>query len=506
MKRRLKFLLKIFLAAFVLLCLFLLFERVRGKISLARYKRELIAQGVKLDPRDFVSRAPESDNGAPQVLEGIRRLKPGAVLPNYYPPAMRTIPSGRAVIGFRESEWVDEKITNHWEEVAAELKTNEQTLAEIRAALEKPVLDNRLDYSLGFRMPFTHLGPAKSLVSWFSAGSQLALHEGRNHEALEFLIADIRLPRLLKEDRLPVSELVRIAMAALARTATWEALQADGWTDADLARVQDAWTNEEFCVSMTRGLEGELMFGRTSFDRFRKSNADTARAFYGLQEWLPDDSDLPHWERAPRNTRDRIAGFLKKQVYCRLWRFAWLDQDERHYLEQMHRLLEISRTAATKKSFAEIRPLVDQFATEAENKNLYDALRYHDPQFPITLSHFVNRAMRADTERSLTICAIALKRYAQRYGKPPASLSALVPEFVPSVPVDYMDGKPMKYHLNPDGSFTLYSVGQNGRDDGGDASQMPGMPGFLWNKKDYIWPSPALPEEVAIWREERVKN
>ena len=41
-------------------------------------------------------------------------------------------------------------------------------------------------------------------------------------------------------------------------------------------------------------------------------------------------------------------------------------------------------------------------------------------------------------------------------------------------------------------------------DDGGDASPLPDKTPArnLWNRKDYVWPAPARPEEVeAYWRE-----
>ena len=71
-----------------------------------------------------------------------------------------------------------------------------------------------------------------------------------------------------------------------------------------------------------------------------------------------------------------------------------------------------------------------------------------------------------------------------------------------------MDGKPVKYHPNPDGSFTLYSFGDDGKDDGGDAALPPEKKGSnnLWNRKDFIWPGPASPEEVAVWRKESARN
>jgi len=110
--------------------------------------------------------------------------------------------------------------------------------------------------------------------------------------------------------------------------------------------------------------------------------------------------------------------------------------------------------------------------------------------------------MRMETERSLVLAATAIKRYTLRHGRVPDSLSALVPEFLPSVPVDYMDGKPVRYRLNPDGSTVLYSVGEDGTDGGGDAGVKAdaGSGRSIWDRKDCVWPVPALPDEVDAYR------
>ena len=63
----------------------------------------------------------------------------------------------------------------------------------------------------------------------------------------------------------------------------------------------------------------------------------------------------------------------------------------------------------------------------------------------------------------MTLAAIALKRYELRHGKLPASLEALVPEFLSTVPYDYMAAKPLSYRLKADGSYVLYSVGEDAR-------------------------------------------
>jgi hypothetical protein len=84
-----------------------------------------------------------------------------------------------------------------------------------------------------------------------------------------------------------------------------------------------------------------------------------------------------------------------------------------------------------------------------------------------------------------------LKRYQLRHGKLPSSLEALVPEFLPALPYDYMSAKPLSYHLKANGSYTLYSAGEDGKDDGGDPTPSPGMPASLWGGRDAVWPAPA---------------
>ncbi|HWH70925.1 MAG TPA: hypothetical protein VNT26_16165, partial [Candidatus Sulfotelmatobacter sp.] len=373
----------------LLLGAFFVVERIRGQLSLARYQRTLVAQGEKLTLQEVVPAPAPLENGAPAVFAAAKQLVEGRVLSKSSPPRMQLTQAGRAVVGFHEPAWVDNKLAYDWVQLAADLQTNAAILTRIRSATAQPILRNPLDFSQGFKMPIQHLAPAKSLARWFGSASQLALHQGQPHQALEPLLAEIQLPRLLAEDRIVISELVRIAIAAIARADTWEALQAEGWTEPDLSNLQQAWEAQHFAEAMARSLEGERLFSLISYDLLRKSNADTFDMIYGLQQvFPPDDSERPWWERHLRLLPggDTVADFLKKQVYCRLWRFAWLDQDERHYLESMQQLLKIVRRAAAEKSLADIRPALTQFEQDSARRTGYDRLRYPDANSPLTLT------------------------------------------------------------------------------------------------------------------------
>jgi hypothetical protein len=62
---------------------------------------------------------------------------------------------------------------------------------------------------------------------------------------------------------------------------------------------------------------------------------------------------------------------------------------------------------------------------------------------------------------------LALRLYQREQGPlPPDSLAALVPKYLPSVPIDPYTNRPLVYRVDR-GGYTLYSVGQDGRDDAG---------------------------------------
>src|SRR5262249_51625643 len=91
-----------------------------------------------------------------------------------------------------------------------------------------------------------------------------------------------------------------------------------------------------------------------------------------------------------------------------------------------------------------------------------------------------SRLERAEAQRALVITVIALKRYQLQYGHLPQDLNALVPEFLRAATRDPIDGKPLRYQPSPDGTFLLYSVGKDGKDDGGDASPATGSGPGPW--------------------------
>ena len=72
-----------------------------------------------------------------------------------------------------------------------------------------------------------------------------------------------------------------------------------------------------------------------------------------------------------------------------------------------------------------------------------------------------------------------MQRYQIRYGRLPPDLDSLAPEFLAAVPVDYMNGQPLHYRVEPDG-----------KDDGGNPQPVSPWKTYtgLFDGRDAVWP------------------
>lgn len=73
---------------------------------------------------------------------------------------------------------------------------------------------------------------------------------------------------------------------------------------------------------------------------------------------------------------------------------------------------------------------------------------------------------RLKTHSSMFNLALALAQFRAEHNGYPSTLKKLVPEYIPRIPADDFSGSEFVYRKT-DGGYLLYSLGKNGRDDGG---------------------------------------
>jgi hypothetical protein len=394
-----------------------------------------------------------------------------------------------------------------WADLAEQINAASNALARVRGALSKNEVAFPIDYSRGFDIRLPHLGEIRGIPSWLALAVLHEVHAGNLDAALENVVAIVDLAQLQKDERLPVSQLGRLMMANVGLHVTWEALQAEGWTEQQLAKLQESWQKAECLPDLVPSLEMDRVTHLQVYNRDTLKDLLDALRFSRYPEQRPDWADIvayicSHlgfksywWPGLEGSVEDPIEYRLDELLMTAnwlIWRAAWFDQDQLRALHRWQENLDAARAVARQKSWMAWSVKRERFWLP------YDRWRYlrYDAVYPCDTE--IQQAARYETLREMTIAAIALKRYQLRTGTFPVSLSALVPEFLPESPHDWMDGNPLRYRLNANGAFTLYSVGENGVDDGGDPNPLLPRGSFqMWYARDAVWPQPATTDDAA---------
>ena len=315
---------------------------------------------------------------------------------------------------------------------------------------------------------------------------------------------------------------MRIALATIAASASWELLQSTNLTDAGLAKLQNGWERLEFIEAVENSMLMERAVNEMLITKVRASSAEFYRVFGGYGgssssgggsgsgDWLEDmkDSARNGWYHA------RMAGAIF------LWQTSWSYSDELRALQCNQVILESLRTIRTNQVFlpayTNMTAQLDAMGITNTSEGWLGVLDVADFRSFFSgaqsgLSAVVRKTMAVEVSRRIVVTAIALKRCQLKHGNYPAELSGLTPEFLPSVPLDPVDGKPLRYRLNADGTFLLYSVGEDGVDDGGDPTATTGATStsFYWQNnhvRDWVWPQPATAAEFNIFTNIRQSN
>ncbi len=491
-----------------------------SKHAVARYKEKLRAAGEKLTIAELVPPPmPPESNSAGVLLRAARLNNASTCVDTNQPPSMRMVAPGKAMIGWQQPDILDfHWATNSWEEAEAALAQYADALEGFHQIIEQPNLDFGLAYQQGLTLLLPHLSPLKAAAQRLSASALIHLHRGDVTAAVTDIRAMLALVKSSAEERLLISQLVRIAIAQITVSANWELLQATNLTDVQLATLQRDWMELDFLRPAEYALTMERAFAQETIAQMRSSSAKFRQATGPLSSIGSGSSPTP-----PRDIKEfaqwlwegtRMAG---KEF---MWRTAWSYPDELRSLRAQQVMLETVRLAETNGCFREatiqqkqkLEGLGFKLEAEGEDGQLIDSdeLDFRSlfsssvPAFGRT----IDRLVSAEAARQLTVTAIALKRHQLRHGNCPPNLAALVPDLLPAVPKDPVDGQPLRYRRNDDGTFLLYSVGSDGKDDGGDARPLnKESPSLTWYRgRDWVWPQAATPEEVKAYYQQLAKK
>jgi hypothetical protein len=329
------------------------------------------------------------------------------------------------------------------------------------------------------------------------------LHRGDLPAALENLEALQNCARLYADEPTLLNYMIRVALIGLADDACWDALQENGWTESQLVRLQKACQSNVLFPQIPKVLAAERVARLHSMDAF---------ASHSYQAWVDRFANIlkGFGSKPPEANTANWTGQWRQWVFHPAWSYAWRAQDELAYVRYSQQDLTIVREAVERGSWAYLNErqtaLRSDYRRPSADWRFYRSLplldnlseiigsnRSEQPKSPypsFSQAWFVTA--KNLTLHEMVITVIALKRYQVRHEKNPQDLGALLPKYLPELPRDLMSGQPLRYRLNADGSFVLYSVGEDARDDRGDSRQEGASPAPQrrdWcSGRDWVWP------------------
>jgi hypothetical protein len=476
---------------FFIAVLFPVLHHFQLRFALEHYLASLKALG---EPMEFSQVMPPSvpseQNGAPFIAQALTNFNNRNLLNTNGLSPMRMIAPGKAMVGWRQKDIRSDSATNTWNDLEREIEKKTNWLNSFHSLGSHPVLDFNLDYqeTLSLRLP--HLPSLRQSTELLQAQAINNLRRGHPSESCANIQTMLALAKGLTEERIQWSQSVRMAIVRRGVEATWEVLQYPNIPDNDLAALQQNWQALDFVAP---------------FENTQKMGRVRLIAELNLLRAHPQQI----WKYV-------MAGSdVEKFAYQCRWRWFWSYADERRTLEIDQIFLKAIKIAEKDQSYVSAKNyIMSDFETlglpppSPEKFGFRMDIEAWEMRWLLSediLDTFgrIRGCMTTETARNLAITAIALKRYELRFRHLPANLETLTPNFLKTVPIDWMDGKPLRYRLNSDGTFLLYSVGDNGKDDGGNPSiekhDDDSEIGSSWQgfyNLDHVWPRPATDEEA----------
>jgi hypothetical protein len=317
------------------------------------------------------------------------------------------------------------------------MKTCEPTLMELQSATARRYCRFNIPYEEWDKpevsqVRMEHFVLIKWLFRFLTLHAQAEMVAGQTDRALEDINVMFRLDDGLKEEPLLISQLVRYASATILLQPVAEGLAEGRWSDAQLRALQERLGQMDVLAS-------------------------TVQAFYGERDICANPSfDGPAMK--PR---------------------GWFRLEQLNINKAFQELLLPRINLAAR----EVNPAVGHACDLAMSNFTQGIFIHHRIMAAMLLPSLFGAARHAaetQTDVDLVTVACALERYRLAEGNYPDQLAALTPRFIAALPHDIINGQPLKYRRASNGKFILYSVGWNGKDDGGaTATDKEGRPDTL---------------------------
>ncbi|HEV3005079.1 MAG TPA: hypothetical protein VGX78_11495 [Pirellulales bacterium] len=298
----------------------------------------------------------------------------------------------------------------------------------------------------GIAMLVPHAQRLRGAARLLALEAQVKAHDGDAAGATAAIRTGFTAARTLEHDPILVVLFVRIACDGVARSQIEQLLSKVEFSDADLARLRADLQQARYQDGLLRAMQGERVIGLATIRNPAQALAEPDTSLGG----------------------DAPFGGL------RLFR----GNDTRSYLECMELVVDQAKLpppqalAGMKRIDADVAAMMGGGSMTARIRNPLTSLLVP------ALSAVFSATARGTASKDTADAALAVEQFRRLHGRLPERLDDLVPDFMPSVPTDAFDGKPLRYIVRPD-RYVVYSVGQDLIDQGGVKGATPNDSGDL---------------------------
>jgi hypothetical protein len=353
--------------------------------------------------------------------------------------------------------------------VAAWLKANEKPLALVIEATRRPNYFNPMvsrrtekDPSSLISVLLPGVQKCRELATGLAARALLRVSEERYDEAWQDLLACHRLGRLVARGATLIEGLVGIAIDQVANNADLAYLETASRTPRQIQdHLKDLQALPPFPRPADKIALGERFMYLDSLQLVRRGGVGTLEGLAGGKGHKPTEEEL--------KSLDLID-----------WTPALLNGNR--WYDRLSAALRREDRAARKKELDRIEENFKAMKLEAKNpENLARLLLLEDPPDKLVgkvigdvliallmpaAAKVQDASDRAEQNQRNLHVAFALAAYQREHKRYPEKLDDLAPRYLAVVPGDLFSGKALIYGVGGRG-YLLYSVGVNGKDEGG---------------------------------------
>ncbi len=309
-------------------------------------------------------------------------------------------------------------------------------MAEIRSdAAARRGSRMTLDYDAGLAIPMPQLTYMMIAGQFLSVQGAAFAAKGEGEKAKEDLFLQIRLSEAFVTEPLAISQVVRLSILELACRSIWTGLENHCWNDAQLAQIENRLASISLREGFVISLRGDRALFGASIERYTRKGEMKSL----LKSFLSTGGK---------------ADSLSTQLYLTFYPTGLMLADLSNICLTLQRAIDAANSNA---HLLDIYTILDQGARHRS--------KLISPLSNITLATYAREAFRFEEVQiriDEAVIACALERYLLRFGTYPDSLDK-----IPGLPNDSSSGKTFRYEVTPEGGYRLWSIGYDGKDDGG---------------------------------------